>query len=329
MMGKRKTGPLKPEDEEFDASRDAGNAKKKRSGVVTDMDLTDLQEISRKRENDVQDIRNQLEKLRGNKTTLYGNTEAKILNNRLLKCQTAYAEVQRELVKRQKDWETSNEVAASAASSALTAQAQAAAQSQTQFVNFNQIVNFNQPLAGSAQAPSQFISFSPPPAALASAQSQTVHSSQPPAALPQTQSQFVNLSQSPAALPSAQAEFVNFGQLPAALAPAQAQFVSFSQPLGSVLSPGLPATLPGASSDIPAGLIAPAVSSSLPAAFQRLPLAFSSGVGPPPPPPLGLAGFAGFAGFPVLPGSAVPTLGTGVSMPFAGMHLAPMSFPQL
>mmetsp|Transcript_38992 Transcript_38992/g.78663 ORF Transcript_38992/g.78663 Transcript_38992/m.78663 type:complete len:243 (-) Transcript_38992:106-834(-) len=97
-MGKRKTGPLKEQEEE--AAEPKESKKKSRFTHVSDLSYESLQSRATELESDVQQVRRGLERLKGNNTTLYGNTEAKILNNRLRKAETAYGEVQRELVKR-------------------------------------------------------------------------------------------------------------------------------------------------------------------------------------------------------------------------------------
>mmetsp|Transcript_44457 Transcript_44457/g.102750 ORF Transcript_44457/g.102750 Transcript_44457/m.102750 type:complete len:203 (+) Transcript_44457:121-729(+) len=97
-MGKRKTGPLREPEEE--ASEHKESKKKSRFGPVSELSYENLQDRATELENDVQQVRRGLERLKGNNTTLYGNTEAKILNNRLRKAETAYGEVQRELVRR-------------------------------------------------------------------------------------------------------------------------------------------------------------------------------------------------------------------------------------
>mmetsp|Transcript_23272 Transcript_23272/g.48456 ORF Transcript_23272/g.48456 Transcript_23272/m.48456 type:complete len:190 (-) Transcript_23272:80-649(-) len=97
-MGKRKTGPLREPEEEAAEPREP--KKKSRFGPVSELSYESLQGRATELESDVQQVRRGLERLKGNNATLYGNTEAKILNNRLRKAETAYGEVQRELVKR-------------------------------------------------------------------------------------------------------------------------------------------------------------------------------------------------------------------------------------
>uniref|UniRef100_A0A7S1PR27 Uncharacterized protein n=1 Tax=Alexandrium catenella TaxID=2925 RepID=A0A7S1PR27_ALECA len=97
-MGKRKTGPLREPEEE--AVEPKESKKKSRFTHVSELSYESLQSRATELESDVQQVRRGLERLKGNNTTLYGNTEAKILNNRLRRAETAYGEVQRELVKR-------------------------------------------------------------------------------------------------------------------------------------------------------------------------------------------------------------------------------------
>merc|ERR1719414_1342703 len=96
-MGKRKTGPLREPEGEAEPREPK---KKSRFGPVSELSYEALQNRAAELENDVQQVRRGLERLKGNNTTLYGNTEAKILNNRLRKAETAYGEVQRELARR-------------------------------------------------------------------------------------------------------------------------------------------------------------------------------------------------------------------------------------
>lgn len=97
-MGKRKTGPLR--EPEVEVAPPKENKKRSRFDPVSSLNYETLQERATELENDVQQVRRALERLKGSNATLYGNTEAKILNNRLRKAETAYGEVQRELVRR-------------------------------------------------------------------------------------------------------------------------------------------------------------------------------------------------------------------------------------
>jgi len=100
-MGKRKTGPAREAAQQAEEVVEQPKSKKKRtSGHVSELDLDTLRERAVSLEQDVRQVRKELERLKGQNATLYANTEAKILNNRLRRAETAYADVQRELARR-------------------------------------------------------------------------------------------------------------------------------------------------------------------------------------------------------------------------------------